>query len=80
MPVRPVQISIDSALLDQIDADSESREKGRSAFITSAVQFYLRAKERQNFEARLVRAYQGQACSLLDEMQELMWRQAWPAL
>ena len=71
---------MDSELLDQIDADSEAREKGRSAFIRSAVQLYLKAKERREVEARLAQAYQGQAGSLLDEVQELMDRQTWPAV
>ncbi len=78
MPARAVQISVDSDLLDQIDADSEVRENGRSAFIRSAVQLYLKAKERRAIEARLAQAYTGQAGSLLDEVEVLMGRQAWP--
>ena len=78
MAARPVQISMDSDLLDQIDADSEAREKGRSAFIRSAVQLYLKAKERHEIEARLARAYAGEAGSLLEEIEELMTQQSWP--
>jgi len=78
MTARPVQISIDSDLLGQIDADPEAREKGRSAFIRSAVELYLKAKERQRMERRLTQAYSGEAGSLLDEVQELLGMQAWP--
>jgi len=78
MSALPVQISLDSDLLDRIDADSEVREKGRSAFIGSAVQIYLKAKERLAIEARLVQAYSGQADILLDEVEELLGAQRWP--
>ena len=78
MKARPVQISMDSDLLDQIDADSEVREKGRSAFIRSAVELYLKAKERREIEARLVHAYAGEAGSLLEEIEALMGQQSWP--
>jgi len=40
-PVRPVQISMDAALLRRIDADPEVRQRGRSAFIRSAIEMYL---------------------------------------
>ena len=78
MAARPVQISMDSDLLDQIDADPEARDKGRSAFIRSAVQVYLKAKERREIEGRLAQAYAGEADSLLDEVEALMGKQAWP--
>ena len=79
MAARPVQISLDSDLLDQIDADPEARTKGRSAFIRSAVQIYLKAKERREIEERLARAYAGEAGSLLDEVEELIGQQSWPS-
>jgi len=78
MAARPVQISMDSGLLGQIDADPEAREKGRSAFIRSAVELYLKAKERQRIERRLTQAYSGEAGSLLEEVEELLGVQAWP--
>ena len=65
-------------LLDQIDADSEARERGRSAFIRSAVQLYLEAKRRQEIERRLAQAYGGKADSLLEEVEALISDQAWP--
>jgi len=67
-----------SNLLGQIDADPEAREKGRSALIRSAVELYLKAKERQRMERRLTQAYSGEAGSLLEEVKELLGVQAWP--
>jgi predicted RNA-binding protein YlxR (DUF448 family) len=65
-------------LLDQIDADPEAQENGRSAFIRSAVQLYLEAKKRQEIERQLARAYAGEAGSLLEEVEALIGRQSWP--
>jgi metal-responsive CopG/Arc/MetJ family transcriptional regulator len=79
MPARPVQISIDEELLHRIDEDPEARERGRSAFIRSAVESYLSAKERQEIEARLVQAYSGQADAMLDEVKDLLDEQTWPS-
>jgi metal-responsive CopG/Arc/MetJ family transcriptional regulator len=79
MSARPVQISLDSDLLGQIDSDPEVREKGRSAFIRSAVQLYLKAKERREIETRFAQAYAGEAGSLLEEIEALMGRQSWPS-
>jgi metal-responsive CopG/Arc/MetJ family transcriptional regulator len=79
MAARPVQISLDSDLLGQIDADPEAREKGRSAFIRTAVQLYLKAKERKEIETRLAQAYAGEADSLLAEVEALMSQQSWPS-
>lgn len=79
MTARPVQISLDTDLLGQIDADPEVREKGRSAFIRSAVRLYLKAKERREIEARLANAYAGEADALLEEIEGLMGRQSWPS-
>ena len=70
---------MDSELLGQIDADPEAREKGRSAFIRSAVEVYLKAKKRQQIEMRLTKAYSGQAGSLLEEVEELLGAQSWPS-
>lgn len=65
-------------LLDRIDAEPEAREKGRSAFIRSAVQFYLEAKKRQEIESQLAHAYAGEAGGLLEEVEDLIDRQACP--
>ena len=78
MSARPIQISMDSDLLGQIDADPEAREKGRSAFIRAAVELYLKVKERQETDRRLAQAYAGEAGSLLEEVEELLGGQTWP--
>ena len=78
MPAKPVQVSLDTDLLERIDRDPETRRAGRSAFIRSAVELYLDAKRRREVETRLARAYEGQSDSLLDEIAELVDRQSWP--
>ena len=79
MSAKPVQVSIDSELLQRIDRDPEACAKGRSAFIRSAVEVYLTAKERREVEERLTRAYAGQGDALLEEVVELLGGQAWPS-
>jgi metal-responsive CopG/Arc/MetJ family transcriptional regulator len=79
MSAKPVQISVDEELLDRIDRDPEARAKGRSAFIRSAVELYLTAKERREVEERLVRAYAGRSDAMLEEVVELLGGQAWPS-
>lgn len=79
MPAKPVQVSIDTELLRRIDRDPETRKKGRSAFIRSAVEMYLAAKRRQEIDSQLTDAYDGQANAVLDEIAELLDRQSWPS-
>jgi metal-responsive CopG/Arc/MetJ family transcriptional regulator len=79
MTAKPVQVSIDTELLDRIDSDPEARERGRSAFIRSAVELYLTARERREIDARLARAYQGEADALLAEIEGLLGKQSWPS-
>ena len=78
MPAKPVQISIDVKLLRRIDADPVTREKGRSAFIRSAVSSYLRAKQRRDVDAAIGAAYAGAAGAMLAEVKDLLDAQAWP--
>ncbi len=79
MGAKPVQISIDEELLERIDSDPEAKTKGRSAFVRSAVELYLAAKERQRVDEQLVAAYVGKADELLSEIAELLPAQAWPS-
>lgn len=79
MTARPVQISMESDLLERIDRDPEAREKGRSAFIRSAVRLYLEAKHRREIEERLVGSYGGEADALLGEIEDLIGDQTWPS-
>lgn len=69
---------MDQDLLQKIDSDPEAKEQGRSAFVRSAIRLYLTAKERRDIEARLHKAYAGEANALLAEMEDLMSAQAWP--
>lgn len=78
MPARPVQISLDTNLLKRIDRDPEVRERGRSAFIRSAVELYLTAKRRRTVDYRIARAYEGQADAMLNEIADIMGDQKWP--
>lgn len=78
MPVKPVQISIDTGLLERIDADPETRTRGRSAFVRSAVERYLAAKERRLIDAQIAAAYGDTAEAILAEVADIMDLQAWP--
>jgi metal-responsive CopG/Arc/MetJ family transcriptional regulator len=78
MPSKPVQISIDTDLLRRIDEDPEVRERGRSAFVRSAVELYLRTKGRRATDQRIVKAYGGRADEMLSEIADLIDDQVWP--
>jgi metal-responsive CopG/Arc/MetJ family transcriptional regulator len=78
MPSQPVQVSIESALLKRIDMDPETKKRGRSAFIRSAVELYLRAKERHDIDDAIRRAYAGKGDELLAEIEDLIRVQEWP--
>jgi metal-responsive CopG/Arc/MetJ family transcriptional regulator len=79
MPTRPIQISMDIGLLERIDADPETRERGRSAFIRSAAEVYLSAKEQRAIDDRIRRAYAGEADEMASEIAELLGEQEWPS-
>ncbi len=78
MPSKPVQISIDTDLLRRIDEDPEVRERGRSAFVRSAVELYLRTKRRRATDRQIVKAYGGRADEMLSEIADLIDDQVWP--
>jgi metal-responsive CopG/Arc/MetJ family transcriptional regulator len=78
MTAKAVQISLDTELLRRIDADAETRKKGRSAFVRAAVELYLEARRRRAVDAAIERAYAGKADELLDEIDDLLGSQAWP--
>jgi predicted RNA-binding protein YlxR (DUF448 family) len=78
MPAKPVQISIDLDLLRRIDSDPETREKGRSAFVRSAVSSYLDAKRRRDVDTAIRDAYGGAKDDMQAEITGLMDAQAWP--
>jgi len=78
MAAKPVQVSIDLELLRRIDADPETRERGRSAFVRSAVSSYLDAKRRREIDAAIRAAYGGAGEDMQAEVAGLMDAQAWP--
>lgn len=78
MPAKPVQVSIDLDLLRRIDADPETRERGRSAFIRAAATGYLRAKRLREIDATIAAAYADAADAVLVEAASLMEAQEWP--
>jgi metal-responsive CopG/Arc/MetJ family transcriptional regulator len=78
MPAKPVQVSIDVDLLRRIDSDPETREKGRSAFVRSAVSSYLEAKRRRDVDAAIRAAYAGAEGDMAAEVAGLMDAQSWP--
>lgn len=78
MPTKPVQISIDAQLLERIDADPETRARGRSAFVRAAVERYLEARTRRQIDEQIAAAYGGHADAMLEEIADLMDVQAWP--
>jgi metal-responsive CopG/Arc/MetJ family transcriptional regulator len=78
MPAKAVQISVDLELLRRIDADPETREKGRSAFVRSAVSSYLAAKRRKAIDLAIGAAYGDTADAMEAEVSDLLGAQAWP--
>ena len=72
MPSQPVQVSIEKSLLKRIDTDPETKKLGRSAFIRSAAELYLRAKERREVDQSIRRAYSGKRDELLTEIEDLI--------
>ncbi len=79
MSTKPVQVSLDTALLEQLDNDPEVRDGGRSAFIRRALRFYLEARRRRELDAAIAQAYEGEADAMIEEVAELIGAQEWPA-
>ncbi len=78
MPAKPVQISLDTRLLERIDADQETRTRGRSAFIRSAIELYLTAKRRRQVDRQIAAAYGDDGDALLADVTDVIDAQAWP--
>ena len=78
MPAKPVQISFDVELLRRIDAQPETRKRGRSAFVRSAVESYLRAQARREIDEAIGAAYGADADAMLAEVEDFLDAQAWP--
>ena len=78
MPTRPIQISMDEALLKRIDADPDAVRDGRSAFLRTAASFYLAAKQRREIDRRIADAYGSRPDEMIAEIAEFMDLQEWP--
>jgi metal-responsive CopG/Arc/MetJ family transcriptional regulator len=79
MRAKPVQISLDTELLDRIDQDPETQAEGRSAFVRKAIEGYLAVKQRREIDAQIAAAYGGHVEQMLADAVDLMDAQAWPA-
>jgi metal-responsive CopG/Arc/MetJ family transcriptional regulator len=55
--MKPVQVSFDDRLLEQLDADDEVRRLGRSAVLRRAVEMYLDHRRRSRIVAAYKAAY-----------------------
>lgn len=75
---KAVQISLDEDLLRRVDADPETKRKGRSAVVRSALLLYLRNKQSRRVDEGILRAYGASADEMLDEVESLIEAQAWP--
>jgi metal-responsive CopG/Arc/MetJ family transcriptional regulator len=75
---KPVQVSLDEELLRRIDADPETKRRGRSAVVRSALLLYLQRKRRRAVDDMIMRAYGDQADDMLQEIEPLFHAQAWP--
>ncbi|MCY4027418.1 MAG: hypothetical protein OXH75_14050 [Acidobacteria bacterium] len=69
---------MDAELLRRIDADPEVRQRGRSVFVRSAIEMYLRARQQREIDEQLRNAYAGHADELIDEISDLVDVQEWP--
>ena len=78
MLVKAVQVSMELELLRRVDSQPETRQHGRSAFVRSAIESYLRANERREVDEAIARAYGGRADAMLAEVEGLLGAQAWP--
>ena len=78
MAMQAIQVSMDEDLLQRIDQEPEVQERGRSAFIRSAIRLYLKAKRRREIDEEIRRAYEGRADEMLDEVSGLVDAQRWP--
>ena len=58
--------------------DPDTREQGRSAFVSAAIERYLAAKRRRDIDAQLAKAYKGHADAALAAVVDFIERQAWP--
>jgi Arc/MetJ-type ribon-helix-helix transcriptional regulator len=76
---KPVQISIDEELLRRVDAEPETKRRGRSAVVRSALLLYLENKNRRAVDEAIRHAYGDAADELVSEIEPLLGAKGWPA-
>lgn len=57
MYMKAIQVTMDEALLDELDRDDEVKRDGRSAFLRRAAGFYLRHRRTRAIAVAYRRAY-----------------------
>jgi metal-responsive CopG/Arc/MetJ family transcriptional regulator len=77
MAAKAVQISIDEKLLRVLDRDPETRRRGRSAVVKSALLAYLADKRRRSVDEAIRRAYAANP-DVEDDLDRFLAAQAWP--
>ena len=77
LPVKVVQVSLDEALLEQLDATSQVRERGRSAVVRDALRDWLAIRRDAESAAAYARAY-GKDGGIDDEFPGWAKRGTWP--
>jgi metal-responsive CopG/Arc/MetJ family transcriptional regulator len=75
---KAVQISLDEKLLRTIDQDTETKRRGRSAVVASALLLYLENKRRRDVDSAIFRAYGAAAADMIAELEPLIEAQTWP--
>ena len=58
--MKAIQFTLDEELLQRMDADSEVKEKGRSAFLRNAIAQYLRTRRERSIREAYQRGYGNQ--------------------
>ena len=75
--MKAIQVSIDEALLAQLDADAEVKKDGRSAVLRRAVKSYLEQRHAAEIRSQYQRAY-GAKPGLGDEFSGWEEQGSWP--
>jgi len=75
--MKPIQITLDEALLERLDAHPAVRERGRSAVLREAAADYLARKDAEDIAHRY-RAGYGDAAGIDAELEGWAGEGAWP--
>ena len=77
-PMKAVQVTLDEALLKELEANPEAQRDGRSAVLRRAAREYLARQRRQAITAQYREAYVGEA-GLGDEFRNWEDEGKWPS-